>query len=170
MSLKSRLREMASGGRSSQVPDGGSAKLADQLNLPSGLLLNEGSAVLIILNGRFASADQVPHSLPGHLEDDACLRGCDPGMPKHARLAEHSLADWQVSHVIRCHAPKPDTSNWPLPGPVRRPSDRPTCPLRLAAAPERNLAQCLVIGAHVRNWLAHSSSRSCGAEPIPGFG
>jgi hypothetical protein len=88
-------------------------------------------------------------------------------MPKHARLAEHRLADWQVSHVIRCHAPKPDTSNWPLPGPVRRPSDRPTCPLRLAAAPERNLAQCLVIGAHVRNWLAHSSSRSCGAEPIP---
>jgi hypothetical protein len=59
---------------------------------------------------QLASADQVPDPLPGHLEDDARLRGGDPGIPDYARLAEHRLADRQVSHIIRAHAPKPDTS------------------------------------------------------------
>jgi hypothetical protein len=67
--------------------------------------LQPSGAVAWPVRREFAAADQVPDPLPVILRitpaSAVVIRGS-----RHPRLAEHSLADWQVSYVVRCHAPE----------------------------------------------------------------
>jgi hypothetical protein len=96
---------------------------------------------------QIASADQVPDPLPGHREDDACLRGGDPGIPTSEARRTPSPAP--ASQLRR---PSPDSAS-------RRGSSGQTLPAHwlIGACPRAGNPPCrtsydwAAINAHARD-------------------